>query len=130
MIDIFLPKTLHNVKEGEIWVKCFADSVYTFHVPTGYYPTVFSLVPTIHLLFRSVGLPHLAIAMNFDHNTSHAAFVISRGREIQMSPRLDNLLRFETVVCRGGANGTMALGIQGRGASKERNCKNLNVVAG
>ena len=92
--DIFLPKTLHNVKEGEIWVKCFADREYTFHVPSGSYPTVFSLVPTIHLLFRSA--PHLAIAMNFDHITSRGAFVISRGREIQMSPRLANLLGFET----------------------------------
>jgi len=63
LMEIFLPKTLHNVKEGEIWVKCFADREYKFRVPAGYYPTAFSLVPTIHLLFRSV--PHLTIAMNF-----------------------------------------------------------------
>jgi len=94
LIDIFIPKTWHNVKEGEMWVKCFADREYTFHVPAGYYPNVFSLVPTIHLLFRSV--PHLAIAMNFDHITSRAAFVISRGRDIQMSARLANLLGFGT----------------------------------
>ena len=101
LTDIFIPKTWYNVQEGEIWIKCFAENQeYAFAIPAGYYPTVFSLVPPIPLQFRTV--PRLAIAMNFDPTTMRAAFVVTSDREIQLSPRLQTLLGFETDRLRAG----------------------------